>query len=421
MKKLNKFFAILVALAMMATLCVSMAFAETDTYGEALATSGLTKVFDVPDGVTRPAATFKYTFTPDASNPSGSSNAWTEQIQIAGGEGTETGFLRLSDVFTLDPDDATGKYKITKPGVYLFTVSENDEDHATAPSIVSYDSLDITDEDVDYDGHTYVLRLYIARNEDGDLEETAITVIDEDDNDPVDESKKIDPTEDEEITTPDDPTTPDVNEEEKEGLETSDWQFVNYYTKTVNDNTADGAFNIAKALAESAEDTAYPFTIAITVDEQTVKGYTEAAPYTLTAGGKTWSFYEGSLTASQNLTISPNAKLVFNTFPAGATVNIVENMQNSSIANKDLYTAKAEGTNITVNSTAYTAKEEDLNRTTGVYDAKSAVTVTNKLASSDVTPTGILINNLPYIVLALVAIGGLCAYVIVRRKADDEA
>ena len=28
MKKLNKFFAVLVALAMMATLCVSMAFAE---------------------------------------------------------------------------------------------------------------------------------------------------------------------------------------------------------------------------------------------------------------------------------------------------------------------------------------------------------------------------------------------------------
>ena len=38
-----------------------------------------------------------------------------------------------------------------------------------------------------------------------------------------------------------------------------------------------------------------------------------------------------------------------------------------------------------------------------------------------VTSTGILISNLPYIALALVAIGGLVAYVVVRRRNADEA
>ena len=46
MKKLNKFFAVLVALAMMATLCVSMAFAEDTEPGKDLTPSEQQKSAD---------------------------------------------------------------------------------------------------------------------------------------------------------------------------------------------------------------------------------------------------------------------------------------------------------------------------------------------------------------------------------------
>ena len=56
---------------------------------------------------------------------------------------------------------------------------------------------------------------------------------------------------------------------------------------------------------------------------------------------------------------------------------------------------------------------------------KNAVEWTNEntkdAGDNDPGTTGILVSNLPYIALALVAIGGLVAYVVVRRKADDEA
>ena len=46
--------------------------------------------------------------------------------------------------------------------------------------------------------------------------------------------------------------------------------------------------------------------------------------------------------------------------------------------------------------------------------------VTN-ISDEDSTLEGVLDNSIPYIVLALVAIGGMAAYVIVRRRNADEA
>ena len=56
-----------------------------------------------------------------------------------------------------------------------------------------------------------------------------------------------------------------------------------------------------------------------------------------------------------------------------------------------------------------------------VDKATDEIAYTNDYNADLDTPTGILINNLPYIALALVAIGGLVAYVVVRRRQDDEA
>ena len=71
MKKLNKFFAVLVALAMMATLCVSMAFAADKADGEgekaAPASANLVKYLELGEKVANPNVGFQFTFA-DAGN-----------------------------------------------------------------------------------------------------------------------------------------------------------------------------------------------------------------------------------------------------------------------------------------------------------------------------------------------------------------
>lgn len=55
----------------------------------------------------------------------------------------------------------------------------------------------------------------------------------------------------------------------------------------------------------------------------------------------------------------------------------------------------------------------------GASENATLVTINN--AYQDTTQEGVLMANLPYIVLALVAIGGMVAYVVVRRRNADEA
>lgn len=70
----------------------------------------------------------------------------------------------------------------------------------------------------------------------------------------------------------------------------------------------------------------------------------------------------------------------------------------------------------------YTASGEVENAAVVSDSTANAADVTNTYDDDkDETKTGITMNNLPFIVLALVALGGLVAYVVVRRRNADEA
>jgi hypothetical protein len=102
MKKLNKFFAVLVALAMMATLCVSMAFAEKP----ADATADISKTLSLPVGTKIPGDTYTFRFTQITNDENAISDA-NAQNYIWAKVGEEH-------------SDARGKWKCippTKPGV----------------------------------------------------------------------------------------------------------------------------------------------------------------------------------------------------------------------------------------------------------------------------------------------------------------
>ena len=69
-----------------------------------------------------------------------------------------------------------------------------------------------------------------------------------------------------------------------------------------------------------------------------------------------------------------------------------------------------------------TAVEKHTNLTVETYVIDDSTTTlddvayTNTFDDASVSPTGILINNAPYIILALVAAGGMTFYVVKKRK-----
>ena len=411
MKKLNKFFAILVALAMMATLCVSMAFAAPAAQSTDLSKSAITKVLDVPDGVASPAGKMNFTVTPTSQPATAGLTAKTESITFAAGTGTQTKVLSLADFIGLN--NAQKDFNITQPGEYVFTVAEDSFDVAgvaTAPAEGAYylqDSDSLSTESLKKDTKTYTLRIYVINGDNG-LEIKAITVVDasvtEDDQQ---EGSEVDAAK----VNPED-TDPNVTDpEDKVG---SAFKFTNVYTKTVTDTEANGgAFNVEKEVTKSG-DTAFqfPIDVTITIDEATLVD----GAYTLTAGGKTWSFTTGNLTAKQTVNLANGEKAIFTTFPAGAVVKVEENVAGTTVQNAAEYTGSASGL-----ATGTYAKAGKLDVSTAAFQTKGQVKVTNELDDKDITPEGILISNLPYIALALVAIGGLVAYVVIRRRNADEA
>lgn len=440
MKKLNKLFAILVAMAMVLSLTAISAFAtwEEDLAGKFetdLSKAVITKKMDVPEGVTAPTATFYFNVTPTVwpgqnASPAVAAptiDATKAKIEFTTGSdktGDQIGVLPLSDLFKLSGTGAN----ITSPGTYEFTVSEYDntasENHPVSTFSKVGDNNDV--EEMKYDTTTtYTLRMYIVEGTDG-LEPKAITV--QKGTDSADANKKVDP-KDEIVEIPGTEGNPATYQHNG-----SEFLFTNYYTKKLVDDT-NGAYYIQKTLDGSADSNAkYPFDITITLDQQTIDNAG-------TADIKLAGYIDNNSDAKTEVVVNKTArtatftgiklgkdqKFVFREFPAGATVKVEEKLSTSGIQNQDKYTQTL--TNLTAEAAAgqtnpanTTAAGFDLVANSPVINAKNQnAVVQNKLDASQITPEGILISNLPYIALALVAIGGLVAYVVIRRRNADEA
>ena len=119
-------------------------------------------------------------------------------------------------------------------------------------------------------------------------------------------------------------------------------------------------------------------------------------------------------------------KLVIPELPDGAKVNVTENL-NTGTDLEQLNTYKASFI-VTDNGTAQDAATVG---DAGAALAATEVTVNDADTGSNAaaftntstyepTPTGILMNNLPYIILILVVLGGLTGYVASKRRREQE-
>ena len=393
MKKLNKLFAILVAMAMVLSLAAISAFAADPTAVNAT----LTKRWEMPKGTTNPGGSFSFTFVQDkdASDDEYPIQTGTATLGTNGvytipltsnstktTDGDKDVYIGTADLFT-----TPGSVKTIFPnaGLYKYTVSE------TAGYTKADDS-----ETVHNSQAAYTVYVTVSNNEaKDDLIVTNITVIKTANDDGTTTGEEIN-------------KKPDTQPGE-DGLG-SKWTFTNTYVKTkatdpdgkdpADENDATTLY-VQKILEDDLgvipTGTTYNFDVTVdlpslanadvTAEVWNVNGTQEATTYTFEDNKK------------QEVTLAPDQRLVFTSLPVGTVYTV-----NEQDLDEKLYTV----TNKT-------------NTDTITNDSENAVRVTNSVIETNVSPTGILISNLPYIALALVAIGGLVAYVVVRRRQSDEA
>ena len=439
MKKLNKFFAVLVALAMMATLCVSMAFAEDTEPGKDLTPSEQQKSADarigkyltIPAGVDVPDVTFTFNFEakPSDTNDAGPSitaptlttigtnKTMVETTGNTADGNSVAGSFKIADLFK----NTSGDLIFTAPGEYIYEVSE--ENSAGNGTSTTADNVTTTTKYTN-DTSKKTVRIYVKYDNStpAKLVIDTITITTTKDNN----SSKVKP--DEDPVTATDPSTLGNT-------------FQNAYEKATSRtpgtvNPTNALLKVQKTVIDEknyvSDDQAFPFEITVkkpagdTISGDKVNAYIYdgATQTVVTAHPVAITYGQASPFSLKN-----NQYLLFNALPYGATYSVTEDLEKTAgtpaaevVVNHANFQASATWTDGSV-----TPVEQGNNLTVGtgtVAEAdttKDGVAYTNTFVNKDVEPEGILISNLPYIALALVAIGGLVAYVVIRRRNADEA
>ena len=432
MKKLNKLFAILVAMAMVLSLSVIAAFADTQT--TALDSSKITKKWAIPEGVADPSLTTSFTFTANRAKSAGVTEDETlpsvATVDAAYNNAQDATHDVLTAGKTVSQDYAipapTG---VTHAGVYAFDVVE------TQPVIVA---PNIENDSVKKDNTQYRVRYYyenqkVKTSEEGVTPETfenrvvltgiTVAIVNGED------ESKISPT---------------------PGTDGSAFKFNNVYEVTNGEEQPpEGpidldkvALKVTKAVdgKDAPDDATFPFTVTLTAAEGQELSTIKAYVYNIVDGTgandtRVDSTPAGELTPDAQGVISVNLKanqaLAFLQLPTGTRYKVSEDLNGAPAYTAFLpeyvvtSTGSAANATFTEKGSAGVTLLTKGEAATGTYligtNVKDAVAYTNVYDEDITTPTGILISNLPYIALALVAIGGLVAYVVVRRRQSDEA
>ena len=395
MKKLNKFFAVLVALAMMATLCVSMAFAEDGIQAENV---DLTKTLTKNAQTTTPDASFVFKVVKNTTKGDSHAVDIANQTFIYNSTADLTQKKDMDTVFEQALASAPN-------GMYVYDVMED----AAASTQTNTTADGKTTNTFTYSDKVYRVRIYKSGTADAPVYKYTVSEVTGYGTDNEVESKK--------------PVTPGP-EAGDEG--TIDMPFENKYVKTTNvtpdgkdpedDNDAAGLFvqkNVDNDASNLYADKEFEFTLnatapAVNTLSTTKTGY---AYKVMKVNGAEDTTKAGTLVPGTPSTVNlkTGERIVFTDLDVGATVTVKEADYSADFTATD----KLNGTD--VNTIAST------NGTTATITENGNKLFVKNTAKNSTTPEGILISNLPYIALALVAIGGLVAYVVIRRRNADEA
>ncbi|MFS0983599.1 DUF7601 domain-containing protein [Enterococcus durans] len=303
---------------------------------------------------------------------------------------------------TKQSTDVIGGVTFPKAGVYQYTVKEADDTNTFAPDPNKK-------EEVTYDGNTYTLRVWVTMDKDGNntpsgtvdkVEKVVVT----DKN-----ANKVDPTP---VTpTPDTPVDPDhpvVPTPEPNKT----FNFKNIYTVTASDKPFNGndpktaPFWISKEVkGQMADNTLdFDYTLDIAANELTA-----GKDYELNIKRTNDDVDKVKVTPGTPATfkLKHGEIAYFEKIPAGAMVNVKEaDTADYDEANEATFNGETPVTGTLEAAGALGTKGDN------------SVAYTNTQNGGNITPTGILLNNFPYIALILAGFAGLAFYIVKKRHQD---
>jgi hypothetical protein len=288
--------------------------------------------------------------------------------------------------------------------VYIYTVTEQADSYQTG-TIAGWD------EKLTYSPAEYTLRVIVKQEGAVNFIESITAQIKTKDNDGQTENTKVDP-------------TPGA----------SDIMFTNTYTKTkiVTDPVNESILNIGMTAAGGYANTSLYFPVSVTVTKSALETATSYKAYVVegstivndaevgTASGTDGngkSYYDFTSGAAKSLKLKHGQKLAFVDVSVGTTWTATDTL--GSDVPYSLYTASGTANDVQL---ATVSKGESLS--TGnllVIETGSIAAFTN--TREVVSPTGIIINNLPYIGLIVLALGAFAVFIAagIRRRSREQA
>lgn len=415
--RLKRIMSGLFASALALTLCMSSAMPVSaeplpnGTVGDP-ATAAITKELQMPQGTEAPTATFTFNIVKVSVDGDDSSSALTSMPSLTGSVTvSNTTYSSLNgDVKSViaNTGDILAGNTWTQAGEYIYNVTE---------AASGYTISDPAKETLVYSLAEYELHVFIAEDN-GVLyvKSAGVNIIKDQSGNPV-SGEKIDP------------TVP--------GVSGNNFRFVNTYTKTkgggeITPDPLMQSFSISKAVAgDMASTTKYfPFEVKLTNNSLITTPTYKAYICTLAAGAYTpetaanvnnqYDTGQNYITFTEGTAKTVNLKagqyLVFMECPQGTIYAAIEGAVAGYIARVDIVTGGvAISDSNLINTTANTALSTGNRIVTG--DTTSSVNTadfTNTYAST--IPTGIIINNLPFIIMILAAVAMFTGYIVSKRR-----
>jgi len=376
------------------------------------AEAAITKTLTMPGGTETPAGSAIFVFsrvsvddeTGTAGNMPCPANVEIEFLttdtgSTDAGTGTKTVTKESGDVF----DGVV----FTHAGVYVYTVEESSlasftdlvNDNTTVRETMEFSgaAYRVTAVVANEDGGSGLYMKYIAVQQTADDEGNEITDTVKVNSEPTGSGNGFLFTDNFNRRKLTDPTDPDANDD--------GFYVGNLVAGDIGDKTQYFDYAVTITAPATAISTTYEACItelgnspSTVVTDTTDNSLTNVTPGT---GG----YFTIASGASVTLKLKHNQRLVFTDMLVGTTYTAGET---DTASGYTVAATKLQGgvsSNVTSTRTGVAG---------AVAESGNSVTVTNTRNST--TPTGILIDNLPFILLILVSVGGLIAYLVVRRR-----
>lgn len=364
------------ALALALMLCLGMCVTALADTGEGVTQAAITKNLQMDAAVTTPEASFTFTVekvsldgdTTDAEKAKMPEIGPQTVTFSSADTATPAAGNRLKEVKKQTGNIIPSADEFPHAGVYKYTVKENQSGYTAA------DGTTMT-----YSQAEFTMEIYV-KNGDSGLEIGGVYVNYVKGDDGADKDEKVDPTPG---------TDPNV----------SAWQFVNQFKKT-------STLTISKTVAGAMGDKTKQFDFTLTRGEKSALEANDASykgKITRADGSETEVTLTGTNTA--NFTLADNESLTI-TLPVGTTCTVGE-----AAATDTGYNTTA---TVTSNGVEETGEINTASISVLTGEGKNSVAYTN--TKNGTVPTGIIVDNLPFIILILAALCGFAGYIALKRR-----